>query len=178
MDRGLDISDAAMPRDLLLVAKHVFAPIGLTCSKVELEPESREYGAAMLELGQLSARFRVAKITPTKVGQFVTLWKRIGRGPIQPFDETDPIDVVVIHCRTDQQSRQFVFPKAVLCQRDVFSRNSKGGKRAICVYPPWDRPTSQQAARTQSWQREYFMEMPEDRPVDFARARALYGLTG
>ncbi|MET0527823.1 MAG: MepB family protein [Microvirga sp.] len=173
---GLDISKATIPRDLVELAKHVFAPIGLTCSKVETELESREYGAVMLELGHLSARFRVAKITPRKVGQFVTIWKRIGDGPIQPFDETDPVDLVVIQCRSDHGSGQFVFPKAVLCRWDVFSKNGTGGKRAIRVYPPWDRPTSQQAVRSQAWQREYFMEMPEDRPVDRARARALYGI--
>jgi hypothetical protein len=29
---------------------------------------------------------------PTKVGQFVTLWKRLGRGPIQPFDLSYPVE--------------------------------------------------------------------------------------
>src|SRR5690349_12390186 len=126
-----DAIHTAVPQDFVLAANRVFAPIGLTCSKVEREPESREYGAVMFELGGLPARFRVAKITPTKIGQFVTLWKRIGRGPIQPFDEADPLAVVVIHCRADLQSGQFVFPKSVLCRRDVFSRNGEGGKRAI-----------------------------------------------
>jgi hypothetical protein len=38
-----------------------------------MEAESAEYGAYTFELNDLSVRFRVAKITPTKIGQFVTL---------------------------------------------------------------------------------------------------------
>ena len=41
--------------------------------------------------------FVVAKITPTKIGQFVTLWKRSGKLPIQPFDLS--IDFVVVSVR-------------------------------------------------------------------------------
>jgi MepB protein len=48
-------------------------------------------GLCALLLNGLRVQYRVAKITPTKVGQFVTLWKRVGRGPIQPFDLSDPV---------------------------------------------------------------------------------------
>ncbi|MEC0126550.1 MepB family protein [Paenibacillus pabuli] len=48
----------------------------------------------------------------------------------------------------------FVFPKHVLLQRDIISDQGKGGKRAIRVYPPWDKPTSKQALNTQQWQLE------------------------
>ncbi len=171
---GLSCSDSTAHPDLRVALDLVYAPNSLECSEPEIERESAEYGACVLELAGLAVRFRVAKITPTKVGQFVTLWKRIGTGPIQPFDASDPIDLFVVSCRKDVRLGQFVFPKAVLCERDVVAREGKGGKRAMRVYPPWDRPTSRQALQTQEWQLAYFLETPTDGPVDHARARILY----
>jgi hypothetical protein len=45
-----------------------------------LERESLEYAACSFKLNSMSVKFRVAKITPTKIGQFVTLWKRVSKG--------------------------------------------------------------------------------------------------
>jgi hypothetical protein len=53
-------------------------------------------------------QYRVAKITPTKVGQFVTLWKRVGRGPIQPFELNDPVDMFVVSTRSGPHPGYFV----------------------------------------------------------------------
>lgn len=122
-----------------------------------MESESLEYDACKYHLDNFSVLFRTAKITPTKIGQFVTIWKRIGNGPIQPYDETDPIDLFVIATRMGENFGHFVFPKSVLRKRDIVSVNGKGGKRGIRVYPPWDTPASQQAQKTQDWQLEYFV---------------------
>lgn len=54
------------------------------------------------------------------------------------------------------------------------SKNGEGGKRAIRVYPPWDKTINQQAQKTQKWQLEYFLGIPNDRPVDTARFHMLY----
>lgn len=162
--------------DFLATADLVYGPMGLECSVLEMEPESAEYGACHFKLSGLSLRFRVSKITPTKVGQFVTFWKRIGNGPIQPFDASDPIDFLVVSCRSGQHFGQFVFPKSVLCEKSIVSDNGKDGKRGIRIYPPWDKPTSRQALHTQNWQVPYFLNMEKDVWLDKARARKLYGL--
>lgn len=154
----------------------VYGPAALECTKLHVEKESADYGAYRLELAGLSLLFRASKITPTKVGQFVTLWKRIGNGPIQPFDASDPIDFFVVSCRMDARLGQFIFPRSVLCDRDIVGRNGKGGRRAMRIYPPWDLPTSRQAQQTQNWQLRHFLETSEGQAADLARARMLFGL--
>lgn len=48
------------------------------CSELTIEKESSEYGACKFKYSSMNITFRSAKTTPTKIGQFVTLWKRIG----------------------------------------------------------------------------------------------------
>lgn len=67
----------------------------------------------------LSIRFRVAKITLKKIGYFVSIWKRIGNRPIQPYDLLDSVDFFVICVRKNGRFGQFVFPKSVLYEKDI-----------------------------------------------------------
>ncbi|WP_309231522.1 MepB family protein [Nocardia sp. SYP-A9097] len=137
------------------------------------EPESSDYGAHEFTLDDRTVRFRTAKITPTKPGQFVTVWKRPpGGGPIAPFDTTDPIDLFVISTRDAHNFGQFVFPTAILAHHGVVSTPDHPGKRAFRVYPPWVTPANRQAEKAQSWQTDYFL--PVDATLDLARAQALY----
>ncbi|MCM3341086.1 MepB family protein [Paenibacillus sp. MER TA 81-3] len=162
--------------DLLATKDLVYNVCGFDCSQPLLEAQNAEYGAYLFNLDSLSIRFRVAKITPTKVGQFVTLWQRIGDGSIQPYGVSDPVDFFVISTRKGNNFGQFVFPKHVLLYHNIVSNKGKGGKRAIRVYPPWDKTTSNQAQKTQKWQLEYFLETPINEPLNCVRARMLYGL--
>lgn len=169
-------SDAAIHTDLLLAKEQLYDSCGFECSLPEKEKESAEYGAYSFTINEKSIVFRVAKITPTKIGQFVTLWKRIGKGPIQPFDYTDAIDLIVITVRKENLVGQFVFPKEVLCEKGIISTTAKEGKRAIRVYPPWDEATSKQAQKTQKWQLDYFLDIPIDEAVNIENTKRLYGL--
>jgi len=121
-------------------------------------------------------KFRVAKKTPTKVGQFVTLWKRIGKGPIQPYDIKDPIDIYIICVQEGKNVGQFVFPKNVLASEDVLSKSGKGGKRAIRVYAPWVKTESSQASSSKLWQTKYFINMSDSKKIDLDRVKKLYGV--
>ncbi|MER5547579.1 MepB family protein [Streptomyces sp. NPDC002586] len=160
--------------DLLAAKSQVYDPCGFACSQPVPEPESAEYAAHRFTLDGLPVRFRVAKTTPTKVGQFVTVWQRSPEGPIRPFDADDGVDLVVISSRDNDRFGQFVFSREVLCERGIMSRNGSAGKRGFRVYPPWVTTTNRQAHSTQAWQANYFLHLGEDARADLTRAHALY----
>lgn len=160
-----------LPKDLIQIKKLLFDIGTFEISHPIPELESSEYGACTFILNNLNIRYRTAKITPTKTGQFVTLWKRINQGPIQPFDSNDPIDLFIISTRKDNHFGLFIFPKSVLIAKEIVS-DKKEGKRAIRVYPPWDVTTSKQAQKTQKWQLDYFLEI--NQIMDLKRAKLLF----
>jgi len=158
--------------DFLAAQKLAYEPNELICNAIIQETESQEYGACTFEMNNKTIKFRVAKITPTKIGQFVTFWKRIGSGPIMPYDLNDVFDLLVVSVRNAQHFGQFVFPKDVLQQKGLVSKDEKDGKRAMRVYPPWDIADNSQAKKTQAWQLLYFFEIQPN--VDNAKIKKFF----
>lgn len=160
--------------DLTYIQTQVFDACGFEYTEPSIESESSEYKACNFKLNKLQVRFRKAKITPTKIGQFVTLWKRLSTGIIAPFENTDSIDLVIINIVNGNQFGQFVFPKSVLCKQGILTVNHKEGKRGFRVYPPWDKTTNAQAIKTQTWQLNYFLDLSNFSPETLEKAKALY----
>lgn len=131
---------------------------GCPIHNLRLETESAAYEAAFFKVNNLKVIYRKAKITPTKTGQFVTLWKRNSTGVIEPFDISDAFDCVVINVSNLGKDGFFVFPKSILIEKGVISTPTREGKRAIRVYPAWDKTSNKQAQKTQLWQLDYFLE--------------------
>ncbi|MCX7551907.1 MepB family protein [Xanthomarina sp. F2636L] len=148
-----------MDKNLLEVKTKVYDKIKLKISNFREELESKEYHACRFKLDDREIICRNAKITPKKVGQFVTFWKRQGNGPIEPFNDMDQIDFYVVNVRSENEFGQFVFPKSVLINKGIISTAKKEGKRAFRVYPKWDLPNNKQAERTQKWQLNYFYKI-------------------
>ncbi|XDD51411.1 MepB family protein [Leptospira sp. WS92.C1] len=155
------------------IKKNVFDPCEIQLVNLKMEEESLEYGACNFEIKTLKITFRISKITPTKIGQFVTLWKRNKNGIIQPFDVRDNVDYFIICANDRNRCGYFVFPKNVLYQRGILS-GKKEGKRGFRIYPSWDIPTNKQAQRTQEWQLEYFLERNPDKPIDIRRVKSFF----
>jgi hypothetical protein len=164
----------AIHPDLLMFQKFAYGPCELTLSHFKPELESLEYEASTFEINHRCVQFRSGKITPTKSGQFVTFWKRIGKGPIMPFDMEDPFDLFVVNVRHGAHLGQFVFPKSVLVEKGIVSKLGKGGKRAMRIYPSWCIPDNSQAQKTQAWQLLYFFEFPLNQEIDCAKIRKLF----
>lgn len=137
-----------------------------------LHPESKEYKACFFLLNEHKIIYRKSKITPTKIGQFVTFWKRSKLGPIEPFQENDDFDFFVINCQTRTNFGQFVFPKSILIKKGIISSPKKEGKRGFRVYPSWELTVSKQAHKTQAWQKNYFIELSKN--MDLSAFKKLY----
>lgn len=102
---------------------------------------------------------RNAKITPKKIGQFASIWKRNEAGKTQPYTEDDDFDNMIINCKSGESSGAFTFPKSVLINQNIVSTKFKIGKMGMRVYPSWDIVKSKQAIATQKWQLEYFVKL-------------------
>jgi hypothetical protein len=152
-----------LPGDLVLTMTEL-KRLGCACSAPRADAESVEYGAHTFEVNGRNAVFRVARTTPKKAGQFVTLWRRTtpdGRGPIRPYDSSESVDLFMVSVRGDAALGLFVFPQDVLVACGVVSRGFIGGKRAIRVYPPDSEPTNKTAESTQRWQLEHYFPVPD-----------------
>ena len=163
-----------LPPDLCTAQKLAYEPSDLSIKNFQTETESQEYGACTFTMNNHAILFRVAKITPTKVGQFVAIWKRNQAGITAPHDLADDIDFFVISVRNGEQLGQFVFPTKILAEKDIVSKNGIGGKRGIRVYPAWDVADNPQAKKTQAWQLAYFFEIKKHEPIDTARIQKLF----
>lgn len=163
-----------MTEVLKLATKLIYDPFQWQLTCFEQEKESQEYEACRFLLNELQVVCRTAKITPTKTGQFVTLWKRSTKGPIEPFETSDPVDLFIVNVSRDDLHGQFIFPKQIFTDKGVLAGNGKAGKRALRVYPPWDATSGKQAQKTQIWQSEYFLSLHSFSPADYKQVEKLY----
>lgn len=161
LDNNPQLTEASIHPDLIVTTEEVFRYFDWNQLDWDVEKQNSEYGAYLIKLDHLLIRFRVAKTTPTKVGQFVTLWKRNVKGIIEPYTSQDKMDFVVINTRLGEHIGQFVFPKKVLIEKGILSVNGVGGKRGFRVYPLWDQPDNPQAIQTQKWQLNYFLDLTQ-----------------
>ena len=154
--------------------KEVFQSLKLEITHYQVEKESAEYEACRFLLSGCSIISRKAKTTPTKTGQFVTIWRRNEKGTIEPLHESEHFDFLIVNVNSNNRWGQFVFPKSVLIQKGIISTDQKEGKRAFRVYPKWDVVNSKQAERSQQWQLDYFYEL--ENGLDLERVRELYAV--
>jgi hypothetical protein len=125
---------------------------------LKLDLEAKKYCGCRYNISEFKVIQRTAKVTPKKIGQFVTLWKRDSNNITTPININDGIDYVIIICKKAELVGKFVFPVNILLEKAIMSGpvSEKSGKRGFRLYPEWDEPVTEQARKTQQWQVCYF----------------------
>ncbi|MCT3046360.1 MepB family protein [Leuconostoc mesenteroides] len=141
-------------------------------TRVSEESQNNEYEGTTLFVGNKSLRTRLAKKTPTKQGYFVVLWEKDDRGQNKPFDAYNSPELLVVCVIDNQQKGVFIFPKVLLVQQKILSSQQTKGKMAFRVYPDWVVELNKTAQRTQTWQKNYFVDLSTDQ-VDEDRFKRL-----
>ena len=118
----------------------------------------------------------MAKITPTKTGQFVTIWKRNENGITEPHNLSDKFEFYIIATREETKFGVFIFNKTVLSENKILTNKKDEGKRGIRVYPTWSLTTNKQAQKTQNWQTKYFVEISNEEKIDINKVKKLLNL--
>ncbi|MFT3920249.1 MepB family protein [Cloacibacterium sp.] len=137
------------------------------------DSECEEYLGFNFQLEKLNIKFRKAKITPKKVGLFVTLWKRNTENETEPFNENDNFDFYIIVSEQKEKFGFFLFPKKILCEKQIITTKNKEGKRGFRVYPSWTQTENKQAEKTQSWQIEYFIELTNLENINIEKFKSI-----
>jgi len=147
-----------MTKTLRSIAHTFYSDANLELSNFIPETEGKEYAASTFQLNDLKVIYREGKITPKKIGQFVTFWKRNSEGNTEPLHESDDFDFYIITVQHENKTGQFIFSKSILIKQGIISTQKKEGKRGFRLYPAWDNPTSTQAIKTQCWQLNHFCD--------------------
>ncbi|WP_333853787.1 MepB family protein [Epilithonimonas sp.] len=135
----------------------ILKELNLNLSEITPDLECEEYSGFNFKINQTNFKFRKSKLTPKKIGQFVTFWKRDSDGKTVPFDINDDFDFYLISIEENENSGFFIFSKAVLEKQDLISSENKTGKRGFRVYADWHFPNNKQAVKTKDWQTKYFI---------------------
>lgn len=142
-------------------------------TNITQDQECEEYSGFNFQINQINLKFRKAKITPKKVGQFVTLWRRNSEKQTEPFNETDNFDFYIIVVEQEKRFGFFIFPKNVLIERQILTSNQKEGKRGFRVYPNWTKTENKQAEKTQVWQTNYFINLTNNEQKNIEKLNAI-----
>lgn len=105
--------------------------LNLQLSEITPDLECEEYSGFNFKINQTKFKFRKSKLTPKKIGQFVTFWKRNLDGKTVPFDVYDDFDFYIISIEESDNSGFFMFPKIILEKENLISSGEKTGKRGF-----------------------------------------------
>ena len=147
-----------MIKEITRLNNLIFKPLKLNITEIIPDLECEDYFGFNFKINEIHIKFRKSKLTPKKIGQFVTFWKRDSEGKTVPFDINDDFDFYIISIEENENSGFFIFPKLVLEKKNLISSELKTGKRGFRIYADWHFPNSKQAEKTKLWQTQFFID--------------------
>lgn len=127
---------------------------------IQGEEQNSDYESGIVRIGKEQWRIRTARITPTKPGAFVAVWKRSESGTTRPFTVDESMSGLLVFVTEEDRLGVFQFTTAHLVTLGYVSSHLHPGKRGFRVYPSWCTDLNSQASRTQRAQEAAFFELP------------------
>jgi hypothetical protein len=127
---------------------------------VQVEEQNSDYESGVARIGNEQWRIRTARITPTKPGAFVAVWKRGKDGSTGPFTADESMSGLLVFVEEQERFGVFQFTTEHLTSLGYVSSDLHPGKRGFRVYPAWCTDLNSQASRTQRAQGSVFVELP------------------
>ncbi|WP_461170741.1 MepB family protein [Arthrobacter sp. Z1-15] len=128
-------------------------------SVVQVEEQNSDYESGVVRIGNEQWRVRTARITQTKPGAFVAVWKRGEGGSTRPFTADESMSGLLVFVEEQERFGVFQFTPAHLISLGYVSSDLHPGKRGFRVYPAWCADLNSQASRTQRAQAASFAEL-------------------
>lgn len=132
---------------------------GMGPVQVVPEEQGSDYEAGQVTLDSGKWRIRAARITPTKPGAFVAVWRRSLSGATEPFDTSDDCVGLMVFVVEAGRFGVFMFTREHLTELGVLQSPQTPGKRGFRVYPSWCTDLNAQAFRTQRAQAIAFSDL-------------------
>lgn len=139
---------------------------------IQIEEQNSDYESGVALIGKEQWRIRTARITPTKSGAFVAVWKRDEGGSTRPFTADESMSGLLVFVEEQERFGVFQFTPAYLISLRYVSSELHPGKRGFRLYPAWCTNLNPQAIRTQRAQAAAFTELnlpasrgPKDTPA-------------
>ena len=147
----------------VLFIKKIIETVGLPqINLIETEPFNTEYESCCFYIGEQKYRSRKAKKTPNKKGYFVVFWTKDNNNRNRPYTWEETPEKLIVTVLDKDKKGQFIFPKEILLEKQIISKDNIKGKMAMRVYPSWEVELNKTAKRTQKWQNDYFIDFTSD----------------
>lgn len=157
---------------ILLVEEVIKKFTGSKIKNIIYEDYNIDYEGFTFDLEARSYRSRLAKLTPKKKGYFVVFWEKDEDLKNIAYTYENSTEKIIVSIIDGNKKGQFVFDKEILKNKGILKYENNKGKMAIRVYPPWEENLNMNAFKTQTWQKDYFIDLSEG--VNLEKLEELY----